>query len=204
MKNKKVATGGIIFAFILLLSFYFDEILFRLTSLIRTEYLDTFFLWVTHISSEIVLVVFLTLLFILLAQKRKWVLPLWVTLISSAAISFFLKSSIQRSRPYQLGLVSAPLVLEKASHLVWNFSFPSFHTVLVFSALPLINKEFPKFKYVWIIFAVLVAFSRIYFGLHFLSDMVAGALIGYFLGYFIIEIEKDNKFLEGIYRKLFG
>jgi undecaprenyl-diphosphatase len=203
MKNRRVAIWGIILALIFLLSLYLDNNFFKFISLIKTEFLDSFFLGITRISSEVIVIIFLTLLFILSAQKRKWVLPLWVTFILSAGISFFLKSSIQKVRPYQLGIASILPALEKANHLIWNFSFPSFHTVLVFSALPLINEKFPRFRYVWIIFAVLVAFSRIYFGLHFLSDVIAGGILGYLIGYLVIEVEKENKFLEGIYNKIF-
>jgi len=94
-------------------------------------------------------------------------------------------------------------VLEKASHLIWNFSFPSFHAMLVFCSIPIISKKFPKFKYVWIIFASLVAFSRVYFGLHFLSDIVVGGLIGYLSGMIVIKLEEKYKFGEKVYGKIF-
>ena len=49
------------------------------------------------------------------------------------------------------------------------------------------------FKYVWIGFAVLIAFSRIYFGLHFLSDVIVGGLLGYVLGMIVVRLEKEYK-----------
>ena len=76
--------------------------------------------------------------------------------------------------------------------------------MLVFCAIPILDKEFPKLKYFWIAFAVLVAFSRIYFGLHFLSDVIAGGLIGYLIGIFIVNLEKEKKFGEKIYGKIVG
>ena len=72
----------------------------------------------------------------------------------------------------------------------WNFSFPSFQTMLVFAALPLLNKEFKRFRYVWIVFACLVGFSRAYFGVHYLSDVFGGAIIGYLIGYSMLVIEE--------------
>ena len=81
----------------------------------------------------------------------------------------------------------------KDSFNTWNFSFPSFETMLVFAAVPLLNKEFRKFRYIWIIFACLVGFSRAYFGVHYLSDVMAGAIIGYLIGYSMVLLEEKYK-----------
>jgi undecaprenyl-diphosphatase len=66
--------------------------------------------------------------------------------------------------------------------------------MLVFSILPFLNLEFKKFKYVWIIFCILVSFSRVYLGLHFLSDVFLGGLIGYFIGLFVLSYFKKKIF----------
>ena len=202
MRKKVIA----IFVFVLLtifISLYFDSEIVKGVSLIRNGFLNEVFLGLTFISSEIIIFFFLTSLFLWKEHKRKWIIPLWLTLSLSVIISFLLKVSIQRLRPFQLGIVSVLPVLEKSSHLIWNFSFPSFHAMLAFCAIPILSKEFPKLKYIWIIFAGLIAFSRVYFGVHFLSDVIAGGFIGYLLGAIIIKIEKENKFFEKIYKKVF-
>ena len=76
--------------------------------------------------------------------------------------------------------------------------------MLAFCAIPFLSKEFPKFKYFWIAFASLIAFSRVYFGVHFLSDVIAGGLIGYLIGWFVLKTEKENKSCEGVYRRIFN
>jgi len=194
---------GAVFIFVLLaifISLYFDSEIVKGVSLIRNNLLNDFFMGITFISSEIIVFSFLTLLF--LWKKQKLVLPLWVTLGLAVAVSFLLKVVVQRQRPFQLEIVSVLPVLEKASHSIWNFSFPSFQTMLVFCAIPILSKQFSKLKYLWIAFAVLVGFSRIYFGLHFMSDVIAGAAIGYFLGVIIIKFEEKYKFGEKIFVKL--
>ncbi|HJZ18862.1 MAG TPA: phosphatase PAP2 family protein [Candidatus Nanoarchaeia archaeon] len=185
-------------------SFYFDSEIVKLISFVRTELLNEFFLGITFLSSEIIIFFFLTSLFLYNENKRRWIFPLWLTLLLSAAISFFLKITVQRQRPFQLGIVSVLPVLEKGSFLIWNFSFPSFQAMMAFCAIPILSKEFPKFKYVWIIFAVLVAFSRVYFGVHFLSDVISGALMGYIIGIVILKYEKENPIGESAYKKIFG
>ena len=172
--------------FLVLLAFKFDNRLAILISLIRNSSLDSFFMGITYASSVLIVFVFLTLIFIK-ENKRKWILPLWVTLATNIIIGFLLKIVIQRQRPYQLGLVATFETLIKNSHRAWDFSFPSFQAMMIFSAIPFLSKEFPKFKYVWVVFACLVAFSRVYFGVHFLSDVIAGGLIGYMIGYFILR-----------------
>jgi len=186
-----------------LISLYFDREIFEGVSLIRNFALNDFFLGITFVSSEIIIFFVLTSLFLWRDNKRRWIAPLWLTLALSAVVSFLLKVSIQRQRPFQLGFISTLPVLEKASYLVWNFSFPSFQAMLAFCALPLLNREFPRFRYFWGVFAVLVAFSRVYFGLHFLSDVLAGGLIGYAIGLLIVMAEKENRFGERIYKKIF-
>lgn len=204
MEKNKIAFVSIFFALAIIASFYFDNIIVEGISYLRNIYLNDFFLGITTASSAIIVFFFLTSLFLWNEHKRRWILPLWLTLLLSAAVSFIIKFSIQRPRPFQTGIVSVLPILEKASHAVWNFSFPSFQAMLVFSAVPILSKEFPKFKYVWIVFASLVAFSRVYFGLHFLSDVIVGGLIGWILGVLIIKGERENRFGEKVYKKIFG
>ena len=203
MKKKKGVIIGMLVAFIVFISLYFDSGIVKGISLIRNSFFNEFFMGMAFVSSSIIIFFFLTSLFLWNENKRKWILPLWFSLGLSVVISFLLKVAVQRPRPFQLGIVSILSALEKSSHLIWNFSFPSFHTMLTFCAIPILAKEFPKFKYIWIVFAGLIAFSRIYFGLHFLSDVIAGGLIGYLIGAIIVKIEKENKFWEKIYKKIF-
>ena len=51
--------------------------------------------------------------------------------------------------------------------------------------------------------AILIAFSRVYLGLHFVSDVIAGAALGYLVGRIVVKIEKEYKFGEKIYSKIF-
>jgi len=194
----------LIIILLILISFQYDNTMVREISKLRNNFLDSFFAGLTFISSEIIIFFFLTSLFLWSEKKREWILPLWFTLFVSAVISFILKYLIQRPRPFQIGLISIMKVLEKANFSTWNFSFPSFQTMFVFSAIPILSKEFPRLKKFWIILSVLVGFSRVYFGLHFLSDVIVGGVIGYFIGVWVIDLEKENRFGRYWWKKVFG
>jgi undecaprenyl-diphosphatase len=184
-------------------SLYFDNYLIQGISFLRNSILDKFFLVITFISSELIIFFVLTALFLWRENKRRWILPLWMSLGVSGLVGFILKIMIQRARPYQLGIISLLPGLAEASHSIWNFSFPSFHAMFAFCAIPILVEQFPRLKKVWIVFAVLVAFSRVYLGLHFVSDIIAGALIGYLIGMMIVRLEKEKGFGRKIYDKIF-
>ena len=202
MEERKAVFTWIIFSLFMFLVFRLDSDIVAGISMIRNSVLNDFFVGITFFSSSIIFI-FLTVLF-MQKNKKKWLLPLWLTMLVSVIISFLLKVSVQRIRPYQMELISILPGFESLAHSVWNFSFPSFQTMLVFSAVPFLSKEFPRFRYVWIIFASLVALSRVYLGLHFLSDVILGGLIGYLLGAAVIKTEKENKYCERFYKKIFG
>ena len=191
---KKRAYYIILFGIALILVFMFDSQIVRIVSELRNSLLDEVFLGVTFISSEILVFFILTSFFLWEEKKRRWIFPLWATLAISAIINILLKIIVQRPRPFSLGIVQTLPILAE-SHFFWDsFSFVSFHAMLVFCAIPILAMEFKKLKYFWIAFAVIVSFSRVYFGLHFLSDVMVGALLGFIIGEAIVEFEREKLF----------
>jgi len=130
----------------------------------------------------LIIIVILISFFLINKKKREWALPLGLGIISSYAITYLLKFIIARPRP--LG-ISMNFLFNLA-----DYSFPSAHAAVAFAALPILNKTYPRLKWLWILSASFVAFSRSYIGVHYLSDVVAGALIGYFVSAFVISLSK--------------
>lgn len=206
-KNKIVwvIIEVIILLILIGLSIIFDVAIIKSIQDYRNSFLDYILLSVTFASNVFIIFFFLTTLFLWNENKRRWIIPLWLSAIFSALVSFILKILVKRPRPFESGVVSVLTILLseiKAGLTTWNFSFPSFQAVLVFSAIPILNKEFKKFQYVWIGFAILVAFSRVYFGVHYLSDVLIGAIIGYGIGYLMVIIEEKYGFGEKVIKNL--
>jgi undecaprenyl-diphosphatase len=64
-----------------------------------------------------------------------------------------------------------------------QFSFPSGHTITAFAVATSLGAFYPALLVSLLFCAVSVAVSRILLGMHFLSDVIAGAGIGGLLGY---------------------
>lgn len=205
MKYKRFLINCLVILVLMFISFLFDDKILIFFESIRNYYLDYLLLGITYLSNIFIIFFILTSLFLWSENKRRWILPLWLTGFFSVIISVVLKYLIARPRPYIINIVSVYTNLSyefiKESHLIWNFSFPSFHTMLVFATLPILIKEFKKIKYIWIVFAVLIAISRMYFGVHYLSDVIGGGLIGYLIGYFIIKIEEKKEYSKKLLNK---
>jgi len=65
------------------------------------------------------------------------------------------------------------------------------------SCIPKISRFFrlnKKIGLVWLVIALIVSISRLYLGAHYLSDVIAGALIGYGIGVLVIWVY--NKYFK--------
>ncbi|MBQ3225820.1 MAG: phosphatase PAP2 family protein [Clostridia bacterium] len=91
-----------------------------------------------------------------------------------------LKPLVARSRPCWLNPAAELIV--SVPH---DFSFPSGHATSSFAAAASIYYANRKFGIVAFIVATVMAFSRLYLYVHFPSDVLAGAAIGFACGYFV-------------------
>ncbi len=98
-----------------------------------------------------------------------------ITLLVAGAVSSTLKLTVQRARPF----TTYPEIIYQKTE-TGSYSFPSGHTNFAFATATSLTLAFPKW-YVIIpsySYAVAVGYSRMYLGVHYPSDVLAGALIG--------------------------
>ena len=135
--------------------------------------------FLTVISVFIDQYLYLILPISLIFFKRKIdgkLMSLVISLLIILASSFFLKGLFQTSRPCDANL--------KLQSCPTDYSFPSGHAAVAFAFLSFsLGSWFFVFYY---LIAIAVSISRIYLGVHFLNDVVAGAVMG-IISYFVSQ-----------------
>lgn len=191
MKKVKNTIILILAISLLIISFFIDNQILFLFSNIGNSFFDLIMDWVTNFGSLFVVLFLIPTLFSLRERKYNYVFYLWTMFFSSAVVSFLLKFIVARPRPLSSSTFFGIL----------NYSFPSMHALVAFAALPILDKEFPKLRAFWILFAFLVVVSRLYFNFHYFSDVVGGALIGYGMGLLFLNLEQKYKIFNKVYKK---
>jgi len=188
MKKKTLITL-IVGVAALVFSFFFDDIVALSFHTVQNSFFDVVFSWTSNVFSVLIILFIITSLFLYEEKKREWIPFLWLSFLASIVIGYILKFMVARPRPFDFLPLSA-LNFETA------YSFPSMHAMVAFCALPILDKEFRQIKWFWIIFAALIAFSRIYIGVHYISDVIAGAIIGYLIGWLFMKLELKERFFR--------
>lgn len=117
----------------------------------------------------------LMLLLPVLYGEAGWNAALRMALVAMVGLLLYkvLKRRLSRERPYITldGITAGTTVLDR-------YSFPSGHTLHAASFTLLACHDFPMLAWLCVPFAAMVAASRVILGLHYPTDVVAGAGIG--------------------------
>jgi undecaprenyl-diphosphatase len=181
------------FALLGVLSFFFDRQILNVINLSKNLIFDNS-LWIFDSYLIFILLVLLILGLQIKNKDKKTSFNFILAMILTGLLVFFIKLLVARERPFEL-------VEYFLNTGVQDYSFPSNHTAIIFAMLPFLIKEVRKLKYFWIILAVLVAYSRLYFGMHYLSDVIFGALIGLGAGYYMLSKKESQNNKNKVKRK---
>lgn len=108
---------------------------------------------------------------------RNWSINLFLSLLGAGLILRILKSVFGRQRPHKSEIFD-PAVFEPMN-LHWHFqSMPSGHTQVIFTLAAVLALLWPRGAWLFYAIAAVLGFTRVVTHQHFLSDVLAGALVG--------------------------
>jgi len=102
----------------------------------------------------------------------------WIAFAFERALYFGLKYGIRRARPYN----KLPHIRRSITPLD-QYSFPSGHSAAACVMATLLSSVYPAVTLPGYLWAVSVAYSRVYHGIHFPVDVVCGLLLGFGCGW---------------------
>ena len=172
-----------------------DSKLFLFLNNLGTTKFDAFWLSLSKIEANILMYLFLILLFFHIKKLSPkflyifyllFVIALMITITDQGA-NFF-KDSFQRLRPCYNESISDSLRLVK-ENCGGKYGFFSAHASNSFSLAIFFGLLFKnRIRYmiiITIVYASLISYSRIYLGVHFPIDIIVGSSFGIFVGFII-------------------
>jgi membrane-associated phospholipid phosphatase len=96
-----------------------------------------------------------------------------LSLALACVVSAVLKDAFDRARPEAADPSLVPAIATPS-----NASFPSGHAMTAFATAVVVGALHPRLRWPALAVATLVALSRVYLGVHFALDVLAGAAIG--------------------------
>ena len=182
------------------LTYYDAMVLHALNPDAPPRFLDALLLAITRLGKN---PLFILLLITWLIWRRRWrAIGVIGVLIIAIACTDLLTGKVakrfwQRPRPARVD--ESVRAVESPGH---SFSFPSAHASNWFAGARVLSALVPEGCFAFYILAVLVAYSRIYLGVHYPTDVVAGAISGYLISslllWLLMRIPHTHATLEKI------
>ncbi len=158
-----------------------DAAILQALEKIRCPFLDVFFGIFTALGEEMIIAAIIAVVYICFSKRIGE--QALVTVLTASCVTAAVKSGVRRLRPYEAGAVDRVHIdnaLVSTADLDPDMSFPSGHATATggfFSALAIRIRK-PLAVVLCSLFVLLVMLSRLYLGVHYPTDVLAGLAVG--------------------------
>lgn len=172
-------------------------ILLWIQEYIRRDFLNPIVTFITGLGDAGWFWILLSVLLLFSKKYRKiGFTGLLALLIGFLITNLWLKNAVMRIRPYET-VEGLTLIGRKAL----DFSFPSGHSTASMAASCVYLAQMPgKFGIPAFLLGICICFSRLYIGIHYPTDVLAGMLIGFAAALAAIWImNRENRFGKEVF-----
>ncbi len=163
------------------------NILLWIQDYLRNDFLTPIMIFITSLGNAGIIWILITVLLLFSKKTRKVGILSACALLGSLLINnMILKNLVARVRPYEV-VNGLHLLIEKQV----DWSFPSGHTGSSFASAVVLYRNLPrKYGVLALILAALIAFSRLYVGVHYPTDVLVAVITGSVIGIIVDKIGK--------------
>lgn len=153
---------------------------------LHNDIMNNIMIFITRIGDAGLIWILIAIALLINKKYRKvGFMVLFALVLGSILGEGIIKNIIQRDRPF-VSMEGIDMLIKAPT----SYSFPSGHTTSSFAAAGVLASSFKKESIYIFALASLIACSRIYLGVHFPTDIVAGIILGLscaYLSRFIIN-----------------
>jgi undecaprenyl-diphosphatase len=190
MSRKELIWLAVLLVF-LIAGFIYDEQILENVIRLRTPFLNDFMAFMTNLG--LFYATGILAIYLIIKGKYKELALILITVALSMESGFILKKIFQKPRPFMVEALSTITLAQ-----TMGYAFPSLHATFCLSIWPFLQRIFAgkKILYVCALAIITIIFSRMYVGVHYMSDLIAGGVIGFLFARLMLYLQDNFKVIE--------